>query len=62
MKNPIKEVKNQLLQWGRRRLIGLNLVYNGFNPITSDSFLDPFEADEETIKSYGNSWAVDVEI
>lgn len=60
MKNPLKEVKRQLLQWGKTRLIGLHWVYNGFNPKTSDSFPDPFEADEETIKSFGNSWAVDV--
>ena len=60
MKNPVKEVKKQLLQWGKVRLLGLNFFYNGRNYETGETFPDPFKADDETIKSYGNSWAVDV--
>jgi hypothetical protein len=60
MKNPVKEVKEKLLEWGRARLIALHSVYRGADPVFNKPYPDPFEADEETISAYGYSDAVDV--
>ena len=59
MKNPIKEVTEQLMKWGRARLIALNLVFNGSDPMDLTPYPNPFEADDETIKDWGDSGAVD---
>ena len=59
MKNPVKEVKENLLQWGWVRLVALYYIYHGL-PIFGEPYPDPSEADDDTLETYGNSNAVDV--